>query len=314
MNKTLKSLVVFLISLTVISCGSSNNNTTTKSITVKGSLDTGKGSLPKISAIKRGFEPGDTPGCNYDNTSTPTGVSTNLTPSTYAVAMKRFTLLGKEGSGTSDYDLFTADDITTSVVDFTDSTNFYSSTKTLPPAGTYDGFEMELYYIQMGLPDIILPIVSENVSTDANPYNVQMYFETVGNVEKRDFIIQDPRDDSWDWIHPDGDPITPITSTRPSTVIDLFANEEFWTQDPIILSTREAPVSGGMDFSYEGDPIVITASGAYTITLTFDIAETFNFWNWLDDENPTGDGIYDFEHGNCGIHPMLPKVTITTTE
>jgi hypothetical protein len=244
------------------------------------------------------------------------GVSANITPSAYTVALKRMTLLGDTSVGTADYELFSTGSADSAyVADFVTDTTFFTS-ETLPPAGTYKGVEIEVFYIEMELP-MIVPAISDTETV----YVTRGYFDTVGNVYPRDVTIFSDTTECWvnrKLDDPDPFGLIPVTNSHPFQVLDLWADENFWGRYPITIST--ADTSLGTDFTFNmagsGGTLVIpdSLSGSYVVSFEFDVTNRFTYWEYLETlETSDADGIFTVGY-DCGYRILFPNVEILFTE
>jgi len=244
------------------------------------------------------------------------GVSANITPTAYTVALKRMTLLGDTSVGTADYELFSTSSVDSAyVADFVTDTTFFAS-DTLPPAGTYAGVEIEVFYIEMELP-MIVPAISDTEAV----YTTRGYFDTVGNVYPRDVTIFSDTTECWinrKLDDPDPYGLIPVTNSHPDQVLDLWADENFWGRYPITISS--ADVSLGTDFTFNmasgGGTLEIpdSLSGSYVISFEFDVTDRFTFWEYLETlDSSYADGKFTVGY-DCGYRIFFPNVEISFTE
>jgi hypothetical protein len=243
------------------------------------------------------------------------GVSANITPSAYTVALKRMTLLGDTSLGTANYELFSTSSVDSAfIADFVTDTTFFAS-DTLPPAGTYTGVEIEVFYIEMELP-LIVPAISDTEKV----YVTRGYFDTVGNIVPRDVTIL--LDSGEFWINRKlDDPVPfgliPVTTSHPDQVLDLWHDDNFWGRYPITISTADTLL--GTDFTFNmigGGNLVIPDSltGTYIISFEFDVTDRFTFWEYLETLNPAdADGTFTVGY-DCGYRILFPNVRISFTQ
>lgn len=246
------------------------------------------------------------------------------TPSSYTIALKKFTLVGD-----AEYEVFSADSVDNAYIsDFEADTTFFSS-ETYPTAGTYTGIEIELFYIEMEVP-MIIPALGD---TEATIYTTRGYFDDVGNVQPRDVTIFSEGTEYWINRQTDSDDpygLVAVTEDHPFQVLDLWSDENFWgTEDdprePLTICTEDvdtdtctgSELGTELTFNMEdeaGLTIPDTASGLYTITMTFDVANRFTFWEYLENGLAAdADGIYTVGY-DCGYRIFFPDVTITMEE
>jgi|GEM_PF-1812737 hypothetical protein len=100
---------------------------------------------------------------------------TKQTPENYFVALKRVTLIGKDG--TPNFEIFNESDLSSSFVfDFTDTQTTHSLMQgTTVPDGSYTSVELEIYYLQMKL-----QIAS---STSIDDRNIRIYLSDDAETE-----------------------------------------------------------------------------------------------------------------------------------
>lgn len=325
--RKLGHLVCVLTLVPVLSCGGSGGSggggdgdgDLSSGIQVTGTVSGTTGTslnVPLLSALTAGRADFNAdPDLCPDNTGG--GVSENLSPSSYTVALKRLTLLGDASQGTEDHELFPADSVDDAyVVDFADDGVFFSS-ESYPPAGTYNGFEIEVFYIEMEV-DMIIPAVA---ATEAS-YRTRGYFAQVGNIELRDVTVFSG--DAEFWINRQTDTANPyelvaVSETHPFQVLDLWSDDEFWGRDPVTISTAD---DFGTDFRFEladgttGLTIPESTDELFEIELAFDVSDRFTFWEYLAN-GVAADADGDFTVGfDCGYRILFPNVEITveTTE
>lgn len=306
-------LLVLFATLFAISCGSStatndedddDNPTTDTGIKVVGSLS---GTAPSISSSIKSisaFKGGEDGGCPNGNVN---AISVAFSPSAYTVALKRFVLLGD--TGTDDFEVFATDDPEEAyIADFANDTEFFSDTETYPPAGTYNGIEIELFYA-----DATFPLVIPAIDADEADYNTRNFFYDIGDALVRDVAIEHA--DEWNWISREDWSVAPFSGDRPVNVLDLWSSEAFWERDPITISTENSS-EFGLNFNFDGDPLVIPENpdGLYQIEMAFNVANTFTYWEYLEHDS-LDDADNKFTVGeDCGYRIMFPPVTITMTE
>jgi hypothetical protein len=321
-------LAIYLIVEGLIGCSSSKSisgkdqttNGDQAEVQVIGKLAMITPAAPQKTGIESPAAAADTISYNDDPSLCPDGagggVSANITPSAYTVALKRMTLLGDSSTATADYELFSTGSIDSAYkVDFVTDTTFFAS-DTLPPVGTYVGVEIEVFYIEMELP-LIVPALSDTQAV----YITRGYFDTVGNVVPRDVTIFSDTTECWIDRQIDGaDPygLIPVTNSHPFQVLDLWADDNFWGRYPITISS--ADISLGTDFTFNmstgGEALVIpdSLSGAYVILFEFDVTNRFTFWEYLETlDSADADGVFTVGY-DCGYRILFPDVQISFTE
>ncbi len=244
------------------------------------------------------------------------GVSANITPSAYTVALKRMTLLGDTLMGTADYELFSTGSVDSAyVADFVTDTTFFAS-DTLPPAGTYTGVEIEVFYIEMELPMIVPAIIDTELV-----YSTRGYFDSVGNIFPRDVTIFSDTTENWvnrklDDPNPFG--LVPVTNSHPDQVLDLWADENFWGRYPITISSADTSLGTNFTFNMAGGEGILvipdSLSGSYIVSFEFDITDRFTFWEYLETlDSADADGKFTVGY-DCGYRILFPNVEISFTE
>ncbi len=334
-------LAAFAITLCVsfLNCGGSTTTTTDTGLrlNVDGDFDTSASA--SFSALTRYTTTGtcddlDTPitqddpiltdglDCDADD-----GVVAHVTPSTYALAIKRATLLGSD-ENTTDFDLI-ADTGTLALSEVVSFTEADSSTTmvTIDPAdlaaGTYSGVEVELYYFQMTF---------EIAGTDAT---VRIYmsdddFDAEGNLghHQGDITMIDDNGDELGWIDSTwleanlsdtrGEAQNGAGGTDAETDHDrgFFGNEDFWNQEELSQGAAADIFITELDFDTAleiPDPDTITT--LTTITATFSIADTF----FYEDFAPQDTGFFPDTGGEATSEgsawaPLAPTAVITVSE
>lgn len=268
------------------------------------------------------------------------GTASNTTPSFYAVKLKRITLLGSTAAGTADFDLLNAATIAVAPeVDSATSTTIASSSS-YPPTGTYDGIEIEVYYIAM-TGTLVVPAINAREGQGtffSTSRTIRGYFQTVGNILPRDVTffdedLVDPTILNEYWINrkvddPDLYNVVAVTGTHPDQIVDLWADDNFWLEDPadpskgwrdpMTICTRATatcdPTLVGTDFTFamtgSSTELVVPSSpsGLYTITFAFDVTDKFTFYEDLNVYPEQG----TFRVGyDCGLRFLFPNVTIS---
>lgn len=332
------ALVLFtsLAALVIVSCGSSNGTTSATSssgniailgVVSSGTADTTKG-MPSSC-------PDDLSGGN--------SLSVNPVADSFHIGTKYVRLL-KQGS--SDYYEIPGCTHATATEAEANSVTIGSSTTTICDLGTtaltsdaiatYNGIEMAIYYVEMTVP-LIVPTLSATVAN----YPVRMYFndDTANGILARDVLIYDAAAAKWGWINWDNTTVLSYVGVdaRPSSLLDGFANDEFWCadcsaypelcpaeanrrqcsfdhptwsyKDPVTLNTTDS--IEGNDFAFTGTFTIESASGEKQIVMSFDLANTLSAWasQHQIDTNDTTIDLFE----SCGFHPLFPRVTITTT-
>ncbi len=241
----------------------------------------------------------------------PDDIDVNLTPIAYTIAFKRLVLKQvDEASETvlSETELFSAETVADAlIVDLlnaaaTDLLNVESL-----PAGTYNQISIEVFYLDMTIPTIYPASTSYDI-----PY--RMVFEQMDILAPRDFLLylqpewmEDGSDlasqvteAGWYWMergNPDHVvPVAGATEHPTFPVLDLFANDEFWSQEHKVLEGGR--ISPPLQYDPEKGGVV---------TINFDVARTFDFKDYHDETTPA-DGLWEIRR-DAGIHPFPPNFT-----
>lgn len=254
------------------------------------------------------------------------GVVAHITPSRYALAFKRVTLIPEDAD--SDEIDFIADTGTladSEIVDFTasDSTE---TVVTIDPtdlsAGTYSGIEAELYYFQMTFP-------VDGVTRNIRIYMSDDDFTSEGSLghHQGDITYIDDSGTELGWIGPDwsDDLVTERSEAQngagnnndtngdPETGHQrgYFGNEELWDREDLMQGADQDIYLFTINFD---EPLVIpdpsTIDGLTTITATFSTADTFYYEDFATQGtgwNPAEDGVFDT--GEWA--PLTPSAELT---
>lgn len=350
MKRVLLYCTVFLAVGCLMACGSSSSSSggggTDSGIQVVGSVTGLNASVAAptqmVNIAKEDHDPADSSRCPTTSQSN----SFSVTPTSYYVTLKKLTLLGSAATGTADYDLIDVASLAAATeVDFS-TTSIFTSSTTFPPAGTYDGIEIEVYYIGMDVPMVVPAVNADNgvgTFTSAS-YLTRGYFQDVSNIDPRDVtIFADTGSGIAEeyWVNRQTDLPNPyaleaVTGGHPNQVLDLWSDADFWCEngiettagctdgwrDPMTICTRATsncdPAVQGTDFTFEitgGLPELVIPTGAtglYTITMRFDVTDTFTFWGDTNFSDPTTELYGTFRVGyDCGYRIMFPNVEIT---
>lgn len=268
------------------------------------------------------------------------GTSANSSPEGYTVALKTLTLLGDDS--TDDYEGFSAEAVEDAyIADFVNDTTFFDS-ETYPDPGTYEGIEMEVFYIEMEIevyiPRLNYALEDSTYTFTSDVYTMRGYFDTVGDIEPRDVTVfwDDPDDDpdageQEYWIDRQMDHDTPFglvsvdDEERPWQTFDLWADENFWGRDPVTISTSEefrANFGTGFDFELaegtEDFTIPEDPEGVYEVAFEFDVQETLTWWEYLEEvdgavDTESADGLFALGF-DSGYRFFFPRVMISMEE
>ncbi len=238
----------------------------------------------------------------------PDDVDVNLTPTAYTVAFMRIVL--KEVDETTDetlseVEVFNADGIDDAlIVDLLDTAASDVLDVEDLPASTYNQVDIEVFYLDMTVPTLYPGSESHDI-----PY--RMVFEEMGVLEPRDFLLYlEPSwmeagsdlaasviEAGWYWMEmSDPDHVVPVadaTAHPEFHVLDLFANDEFWSSEHKVLE------GGRISPPLEYDP-----EEGGVLTIEFDVTGKFNFKDYYD-ETTEPDGQWEIRRDG-GIHPFPP--------
>ena len=246
----------------------------------------------------------------------PDDVDVNLTPTEYTVAFMRIVL--KEVDETTDetlseVEVFNADSIDDALtVDLLDTAASDVLDVEDLPAGSYNQVDIEVFYLDMTVPTLYPGTESHDI-----PY--RMVFEEMGVLEPRDFLLYlEPSwmeagselavsvtEAGWYWMEmSDPDHVVPVadaTAHPEFHVLDLFANDEFWSSEHKVLE------GGRISPPLEYDP-----NDGGVLTIQFDVTGKFNFKDYYD-ETTDPDGQWEIRRDG-GIHPFPPDFNCVPEE
>lgn len=253
-------------------------------------------------ARRSGAVPPPSEGCPDDKSG---GVAGRVTPSVYAMNLRKLTLLG--APGTDDVDLYASE-----AYDEAGEVDLSSSTvlaeQDALPAGSYTGLYLEVWSIRMDFP-MVLPAVD----AEAAEYGMRGWFAEVGPYQRRDVTVlvdgDDEVEDGEYWVEPDG-ALASVEAARPGAWIDLWHDEDFWGQEPVGLST-EADFGGDFRFVADGALEVSGRPGEqHVVEMRFDLIERFTWWEDLPDgDASSADGAFTMGD-DCGLRILFPDVDI----
>lgn len=238
----------------------------------------------------------------------PDDVDVNLTPIEYTIAFKRLVLkqVNEETQETlTEVEVFNAATVEEAlVVDLLDTAASDVLDVEGLPAGTYNKVDIEVFYLDMTVPTLYPGTISYDV-----PY--RMVFEAMGVLEPRDLLLYlEPAwmegyaelqasviQPGWYWMemgNPDHVVAVEGAAAHPEFhVLDLFANDEFWSSEHKVLE-------GG----YIQPPLAYDPQTGGVLTIHFDVTGTFNFKDYHD-ETVEPDGQWEIRR-DAGIHPFPP--------
>lgn len=239
----------------------------------------------------------------------PDDVDVNLTPLECTFAFKRIVLkeVDEETEATlSEIEVFSADTVDDAlIVDLLDTAaSDVLDVKELTD-GTYNKVDIEVFYLDMTIPTLYPGQTSHDIA-------YRMVYEEMDVLEPRDFLIYlDPSwmesgtelasavmNTGWYWMErEDPDHVEPVAgaSAHPEfNVLDLFADDEFWSSAHKVLE------GGRIE-----PPLEYDSKTGGILTITFDVTGMFNFKDYYDEATPA-DGLWEIRLDG-GIHPFPPN-------
>jgi hypothetical protein len=264
----------------------------------------------------RSAQPPPSPGgCNEDSGGTYAGGA----PATYGIQVRRVTLLGDVG--TDDHDLILIDDLSdSSEVILTAELSDLAGELHRPPAGTYTGVALQVFSTRTDL-DLSLPDV------EASEVPVRGWFSDNGDIQPRDITVEIDGIEHWvamtdlttipaqtaaDIEDAEGDTGFNVEiglgagEDPPEDRLTLWADESFWSADPIELSSED----GSKDYRMEldGGSVTIEDGTDLTIALLFDISAVLGWW-----EGGEPDGAFSLSE-DCGLRVGPPSIEVSVTQ
>jgi hypothetical protein len=238
----------------------------------------------------------------------PDDVDVNLTPTEYTVAFKRIVLKEVDEASEetlAEVELFAAETVDDAlVVDLLNSTALDVLDVEDLSAGTYNQVDIEVFYLDMTVATLYPGTTSYDIA-------YRMVFEEMGVLEPRDFLLYlEPAwmedapelaasvtEAGWYWMEmSDPNHVVAVdgAAAHPEFhVLDLFANDEFWSSEHKVLE------GGRIEPPLEYDP-----NDGGVLTIEFDVTGKFNFKDYYD-ENTEPDGLWEIRR-DSGIHPFPP--------
>ena len=253
--------------------------------------------------------------CSEDDGGTPVWTA----PSTYGIQLKRLTLLGADG--TEDHDLILVDALSdSSEVLLTNKLSEMEGEISRPPAGTYDGIELEVFSTRA---DIEMTLT--NLETSDMP--VRGWFVDNGDIEPRDITVEIDGIEHWVAMtdmeavvaqtaadiegaeEADGDTGFEVEiglgegEDPPADRLTMWEDETFWSAEPIVLSSADGTKDYRMGI--EGGSATIEDGTDLTVSLWFDIGAVLSWW-----EGGSLDGTFSLDN-DCGLRVGPPDVTVS---
>jgi hypothetical protein len=247
------------------------------------------------------------------------GTSVSTAPINYGVQLKRLTLLGADG--TEDHDLLLVDALSdSSEVLLTSEPSEMDGEIIRPPAGTYDGIELEVFSTRADIEMTLL-----NLDTADMP--VRGWFVENGDIAPRDITVEIDGIEHWvamtdmeavvaqtaadveEAAESEGDTGFEVElgldpgEDPPADRLTMWEDETFWSAEPIVLSSAD----GTKDYrlGIEGGSATIEDDTDLTVALWFDIGAVLSWW-----EGGTVDGTFSLEN-DCGLRVGPPDVTVS---
>lgn len=277
--------------------------------------DDGSTSVVGATTTSRSGAPPADFGCNEDDG----GTAISTAPSTYGVQLKRLTLLGADG--TEDHDLILVDALLdASEVLLTNELSDMDGEISRPPAGTYDGIELEVFSSRADIEMTLL-----NLETADMP--VRGWFVENGDIDPRDITVEIDGIEHWVAMT-DMEAVVAQTAADieeaesaegdtgfevgigldpgeepPADRLTMWEDETFWSADPIVLSSAD----GTKDYrlGIEGGSATIEDGTDLTVALWFDVGAVLSWW-----EGGELDGTFSLET-DCGLRVGPPDVTVS---
>jgi len=256
-------------------------------------------------------EDDELPGQGLPDQEAPDDVDVNLTPSAYTVAFMRLVLKEVDDATetvVTETEIFNAaspDDAL--IIDLNDAIPADVLTVAELPAGTYNQLDIEVFYLEMTVATIYPYTTSHDI-------NYRMVYESMPPMEPRDFLLylepewvdaeselgQYVSATGWYWLDRSNadhvEPVDPAGMHPDFAVLDLFANDEYWSREHQVLE------GGRID-----PPLVYDPAKGGTLTISFGVTGTFNFKDYHD-ETLEPDGLWEIRR-DAGIHPFPPQIS-----
>lgn len=248
----------------------------------------------------------------------PDEVDVRLTPTAYGIAFKRLVLKHVDEltqTVSDEVEIFNAADVSAAlVVDLANTSLADLLDVATLPAGTYNKLDIEVFYL-----DMTLPTIYPGTETHDMPY--RMVFEDMGTLMQRDFLLWlepewvagfDPLPElvtvpGWYWMEQPTSqfwahvvPVEGATAHPDFPVLDLFANDVFWSSEHKVLE-------GG----WINPPLTFDPALGAVVTINVDVANTFDFKDYHDDL-VAPDGQWEIR-ADAGIHPFTPNFECVST-
>ncbi|MCB9851514.1 MAG: hypothetical protein H6819_00340 [Phycisphaerales bacterium] len=307
------ALGVVALALTVALTGSTCQVSITGDGGTTGGSNTNTAVTPgvlKIQVLTDSIAPAASPLPAADENA-PDDVDVNLTPIAYSVAFKRIVLQEFDpirNETATEFEAFSTDDPDAAlVIDLVnDDASALVSADDLP-SGIYNKVDIEVFYLDMTVPTLYPGSTSNNI-------NYRMVFEDDGVLQARDFLLYlEPEwflentqlgmtvtEAGWYWMdREDPDHVVAVegATSHPSfPVLDLFANEEFWSSEHKVL--EGGVISPELEYDSEAGGV---------LNIQFDVTEKFNFKDYHDDTTEA-DGLWEIRKDG-GIHPFPPDIS-----
>ena len=348
-------LATFLSTFIMTGCESDSEDNSSLLTLVGTQLGSG-GSAVRISVTSTATGFGKFPGSSTSARDIQEKITrADITPEEYKLALVNFWLINETGEEVnvlnpdSDNSTYTEDNPI--IMSFSSNSQLELLNNAELAEGTYTGYKMQFLYIQMKFP-VYFHFPSFCVETDYSNASAiendgvsrlfRLYFNAIGYYWKRDFVVElDADTGQWYWmrrvVESTGNKnffikVLTTSDTHPpggagtDSVLDLFADEEFWgteadlnnNENPIIVGTHSE--AGGVN-CFLTTPIIITADST-TIDIGVDVSNTMSYSDSTSlaagedephtnalDLGPNVSGVDD-PYGDIGLHPMMPRFTV----
>lgn len=255
------------------------------------------------------------------------GRAAHVTPSKYALAFKRVTLLAQSGGTNIDIIADTGTLARSDVVDFTDGDST-ESVVTIDAsdlsAGTYTGIEAEIYYFQ-------LTFSVAGVTRNVRIYMSDDDFSAEGSLGHHQGDVTLVNDDGTElgWVdytwalenlatsRSDNQTGAGGTDSETGHARGFFGNDEFWNAAPLRQGANQDIYIETLTFD---SPLVVpdpsTITDITTITATFSVADTFYYEDFPPYDSTDYPGFYPDTGGeaadvNREWAPAAPTAVIT---
>lgn len=282
--------------------------------------------------------------------------SAELTPDAFKLALTNFWLSDTAGNMVNVINPDSTNPIYTPenplIMSFTDGDAVNKLLSNIDiPAGKYDGYRMEFLYMEMDLATAFHTKWPEHETDYPDAADIldtvltrsfKLYYNPIASFCRRDFIVElDTGSNEWFWMrraiedqdnyrnffikvdttsnnHPPG-------GAGPESIIDLFANEEFWGKEvdycdknskPIFVDTKD-PVSehdikmdGVVDIPDNTEVTINIEIDIYGVMMFNEETSTISGVDFHDGVLDLGPGYDQTQYGDQGLHPRMPIISV----